>query len=89
MQFNYSTLRGFFDSFSAPDREVDLPVRIGAIKVQQRGFGNAARFYLRLSRGAQITYHRIERDEMLAMAEALVAFAEANPSENQTTRTPQ
>ncbi len=75
--FNYSTFRGFFDSFSEPVRERVVHVVNGNIKVQQRGEGDDARFYLRIRSGfSNFQYQRIEWAQMLALAEALVDMAQ-------------
>jgi len=74
--FNYSTLRGFFDSFKSADRERAVPMINGEIKVQRRGAGKDARFYLRMRAGwSNYQYQRMDRHQMLALAEALIEIS--------------
>ncbi|MBW4710363.1 hypothetical protein KX928_21445 [Roseobacter sp. YSTF-M11] len=83
IQFNYSTSRGFFDSFSSPVRERLVPVTGGNIKVQQRGDGDDKRFYLRISSGwASVQYQRMDPADMIVLADALLDIAQ-NPEADQ------
>lgn len=81
-QFNYSTVRGIFDSFTAPVQERFVPLTGGSIKVQQRGEGNDKRFYLRISSGwTTVQYQRMEQSEMIALAHALTDMANSSESD--------
>lgn len=85
-QFNYSTVRGFFDSFTSPVRERLVPVTGGNIKVQQRGEGDDKRFYLRISSGwTTVQYQRISQAEMIALARALTDMADSSESDEKET----
>ena len=86
--FNYSTLRGFFDSFSAPLREREVKLTNGSIKVQQRGEGDDTRFYMPIRIGfSNYQYQRIRQTEMLQLAEALIEIAQDPNSDGKDPNT--
>ena len=73
---NFNSFSGFWRSFQSPLHEVDVPMVRGNLRVQLKGSAEDPTFLMRFSSFGNVTYYELEKEELLTLADALVAVAE-------------